>query len=228
MAEFSLAATIDAWRNELIAGGVPDEAVRELQDHLCTGIERAIDAGQAPAAAFAMVRSELGAPNSLGFEFAKEMNMKPLSKLVGSVIAVAAVVLVLDLEGLHTATLFAWPPLLLVLGVAFGGLVAGHGPVRVWRTFASALGGIHVLPAEVANLRDVCRRGQRLAYAGGLLQAILGTFHVLSVLDHPSRIGPGVAYAMLGLVHAVLIAELGFATMERWLGRGAGAEVAVN
>jgi hypothetical protein len=224
VAEFSLQAAIDAWRTELLAGGVPADAVRELHDHLCTGIERALEAGQAPAAGFAAVRAALGEPEALGREFTKERNMNPLSKLVGLSIAVAAIVVLMEAEGLHTATLFAWPPLLLVLGVAFGGLVAGHGPVRVWRTFASALGGIQVLPAEVAGLRDVCRRGQRLAYAGGLLQAILGTFHVLSVLDRPSMIGPGIAYAMLGLVHAVLIAELGFSSMERWIGRSASAE----
>lgn len=228
MAEFSLEAAICAWRTELLAGGVPTDAVRELQDHLCTGIERAIEAGQAPAAAFATMRAALGEPESLGREFTKETNMNPLSKLVGLSIAVAAVVVLMEAEGLHNATLFAWPPLLLVLGVALGGLIAGHGPVRVWRTFASAIAGVHVLPVEVAGLRDVCRRGQRLAYAGGLLQAILGTFHVLSVLDHPSMIGPGIAYAMLGFVHAVLIAELGFATMERWIGRGAGGEAAVG
>jgi hypothetical protein len=217
VSEFSLETAIADWRRQLRAEGMQDEVLRELEDHLRSSIERAVDAGQPLAVSFVRACEQMGESTLLAQEFTKESTMKSFSKLSGVAIAVLAMVVVMELEGMHTVVLCAWPPLLFVLGVSLGGLVAGHGPVRVWRAFAVALLGAEVTAGQVEPLRDICRRGQRLAYMGGFLQLILGAMHLMSVLDAPHLIGPGIAYAMIGLVHAALIAELGFASMERWM-----------
>ena len=221
MAEFSLETAIGTWRRELQVAGVNDEARRELEDHLRSSVERAIDAGEQVEQAFARACVLLGEPVVLGEEFTKETNMNPWSKLVGIVVAVAAIWLVLFLEGLHAEMLLQWPPLLLVLGLCAGGLVASHGPKRAWRALSVALGGRRPPLGEIAELREVCRRGHRLAYAGGVLQAIFGAIGICSHLDQPSLIGPWIGDILIGLVHAVVVAELGFATMERWIARPA-------
>lgn len=219
MAEFSLEVAIAGWRRELQAEGVGDEARRELEDHLRSSVERAADAGQAVEQAFASARAQLGEPVVLGEEFTKETNMNPWSKLVGIAVAVAAIWLVLFLEGIHAEMLLQWPPLLLVLGLCVGGLVASHGPKRVWRTLSVALGGSRPPLGEVAELREVCRRGHQLAYSAGVLQTIFGAIGICSHLDQPSLIGPWIGDILIGLVQAVVVAELGFATMERWIAR---------
>lgn len=219
MAEFSLETAIVTWRRELQVAGVSEEERRELEDHLRSSVERAIDAGEGVEQAFARACAQLGEPMVLGEEFTKETNMNPWSKLVGIVVAGTAMWLVLFLEGVHAEMLLQWPPLLLVLGLCVGGLVASHGPKRAWRALSVALGGRRPPLGEVAELREVCRRGHQLAYSAGVLQTIFGAIGICSHLDQPSLIGPGIAYILIGLVHAVVVAELGFATMERWIAR---------
>lgn len=216
-----LEPAIAAWRRSLRAVGLRDEQLAELEDHLRCCITLAIDAGRSTEEAFTAARAQLGAPAVLADEFHKEKNMHPLSKLLGLAIAILAMLTVIELEGGQSIGLLALPPLLMVLGISSGGLVASHGPRRVLRMLAVAFGGRRALPGEAEELRWICRRGHRLAYAGGVLQTVLGAMHILSVLDSPSVIGPSIAYVLIGLVHAVLVAELGFATAERWV---AGAE----
>ena len=143
--------------------------------------------------------------------------MHPLSKLVGLLIAVLGFCGVMWLEGGHPVVLLALPPMLMVLGISLGGIIASHGPRRVLRALAVAFGGRSVAAGEVEELRALCQRGHRLSYVAGLLQLITGTMHVFEVLDNPALIGPGLAYAMIGLMHAVLVSELGFASAERWI-----------
>lgn len=219
MSEFSLEALITAWREELRRSGFPEPAIRELEDHLRTGIDRAVDAGVPLAAAFHATRSNLGDATALAREFHKESTMHPIHKFLGLCAALAAILGAMVLEGGHPIILAQLPPLLLILGVAFGGLVAAHGPRRVLRLLACSIGGSRTDPDEAHELRWIARRGNRLTYSAGFLQVLLGTIHILSVLDQPHLIGPGAAYVLSGLVLAVLIAELGFATMERWLGK---------
>ena len=44
----------------------------------------------------------------------------------------------------------------------------------------------------------------------------IGVMHVLSLLNQPKLIGPGLAVALVGLVYGVVPAELGFGAAERW------------
>lgn len=219
MAEFPLEALITAWREELRRTGIGEPALRELEDHLRTGIDRAVDAGVPLAAAFHATRSNLGDATALAREFHKESTMHPIHKFLGLAIAFGVIFGVIVLEGGHPIVFAQLPPLLLILGVAFGGLVAAHGPRQVGRLLACAIGGRRADPEEARELRWISRRGYRLTYSAACLQVILATCQVLSTLDTPEQIGPRIAYALAGIVHAVLIAELGFATMERWLGK---------
>jgi hypothetical protein len=41
--------------------------------------------------------------------------------------------------------------------------------------------------------------------------------HICSVLDDPKTIGPGIGWALLAVIYAALLADLGFGSAERWV-----------
>ena len=113
------------------------------------------------------------------------------------------------------------PPLALILFVTFGGLLASCGLRRVRRTFAVGLLGSDTDVEERELLRDVCQRGHRLSYVAGGLQVLLGAIQVFTGAADPAQVSAGLAYTMVGLVQAAVIADLGFGTLSSWImGRG--------
>jgi len=210
-------ATLAAWRDALRRSGVSSRARRELEDHLLTAVEYAIEAGSSPADAFAKAQQDLGDPGQLATEFTKEQAMHPITKFFGLALALLAIITVVDVEGGATIWLLALPPLAMISFVTLGGLFASCGPRRVLRAFAVGIAAAQVEPDEIDSLRAVCTRGHRLAYVAGGLQVVLGTMQVLCALGSPAEIGPSLAYTMIGLVQAVVIADLGFGTLSSWI-----------
>lgn len=207
------------WRAQVLASGLTEAHLAELEDHLLTSFELAVARGESHATAFHTALASIGGIADLAHEFHKEGAMHPASKLSGLVLALAAVVGSMWLLGGHPIILLNLPPLLLVIGLSLGGLVASHGPRRLWRLLGVAAGLATATPDEQLLLQRMCRRGHRLAYASGFLSLLFGVIHALSVLEHPQMIGPGIAYALLGLVQGVLLGELGFANAEQWVTR---------
>lgn len=223
---FDLEQTLATWRRTMADGGLTRETLAELEDHLRTAVELAVDARQDASPAWNQALARLGNPVALATELNRKSSMQKLSRFLDLTIAVLALLSALYLEGANVVA-FATPPLLWVLGLTFGGLIASHGPRRVWRAMAVAFGGRSPRPGEVDELRAVCRRGHRLACAAGVLQTILGGALVCSVLDQPSLVATCIACSLLGLLCTVLIAELGFRTAERRVANKALALAAV-
>lgn len=216
---FDRQQAIRDFRARAVAAGLTKAWIIELEDHLLTTFELAVAAGEPAEAAFTRAIQDLGGVDDLAHEFHKDHLMHPVSKLFGLSFAMSAIVGSLWLLGGHPTILLALPPFLMVVGLSLGGLCASHGPVRLWRLVNVALGHGAVAPGEQTVLQRMCRRGHRLAYAAGFLSLLFGVIHVFSVLDDPALIGPGIAYALLGLVQGVLVAELGFANAEHWVTR---------
>ena len=107
----------------------------------------------------------------------------------------------------------------LVLAIITGGLIMSHGPRLIARMVAVSFGASAVDDNEVQALRSLCQRGRRLAYLGAVVQLATSTVHVLTVLDQPELIGPGLAAGMTVLVIAPVIAEVGFGSGEYWVAR---------
>lgn len=119
--------------------------------------------------------------------------------------------------GGHASILLQTSAALLLLGMTLFGLLASHGPRQLGRLVAVVCGDVARDRSEAECLRAMCRRGRRLSYAAGALAVLVGTIHVLSVLDQPHMVGPGFAVALIGLLLAVLVAELGFGAAEHWV-----------
>lgn len=217
MLDAHVEAALTAWRAELRRTGVSAADLRELEDHLLTAFEHEVDAGYSPADAIRRARLQLGAPDQLARELHKEDSMHPLTKLFGIAIAIAALFTVVNIESGSAMLLFSLPPLALILFVTFGGLLASCGLRRVRRTFAVGLLGSDTDVEERELLRDVCQRGHRLSYVAGGLQVLLGAIQVFTGAADPAQVSAGLAYTMVGLVQAAVIADLGFGTLSSWI-----------
>jgi len=216
---------LEAWRRALLSSGhLRAWQVDELEDHLreAYGAAREIEADQETAWKTAL--ESIGRVNALTREFHKADHMSPTAKLAGIALVLALLLLILA-AGPGGAGVFLHLPALLCLTVfVLGGLVASFGPGRVGRALGASLRASTPLEAaEVEHLAQVLRRGQRLAWMGGLVLAIVGAIQCLAALDDPSRLGFGLATSSLSVLYGALLAEVGFGSAQQWLRARAAA-----
>lgn len=120
------------------------------------------------------------------------------------------------LTGAHASDFVGITAAMMILCVVVGGLIMSHGASGIARLLAVSCGGSVRSRAESEQLQNICRRGRRLAYAAAFAMVIIGTMHVLSVLDMPSLIGPGIAVSLQAPFLAVIVGELLFGAAEHW------------
>ncbi|MFK7738847.1 MAG: hypothetical protein AB8H80_00890 [Planctomycetota bacterium] len=140
-----------------------------------------------------------------------------LERLCGLIAAVFLTAFFMLVQGSFPADLFQPVPILLVLGVVLGGLIASNGPRMVYVLLGICLGMKALHAAEARALHNMCAQGRRLCYVGGLLQVVTSLLHVLSVLDQPIQFGPAIAASLTGVVFATMLAELGFGSVKNWI-----------
>lgn len=205
---------------QLARRGLSEHQVAELIDHLHCSIEHRVDAGCAPAIATHEAIAAVGDIVGIIREYKKEGLMHPLQKFLGITLALCAILVGLNLQGAHMVVFFselAVVPLLMITGVTVGGLVASFGMRRTTQLFSAAVLARTVSVTDAPMLQQVCQRGQRLVWTACLLVLTFSAMHIMSVLDHPAMIGPGIAWALIAVVYAALIADLGFGSAERWI-----------
>jgi hypothetical protein len=120
------------------------------------------------------------------------------------------------LEGGDPSALLQLTAAMMMCGVVGGGLWLSDGPRACVLLLAAVCGRRVSDRDDAAQFVSMSRRGRRLAWTAGLLTVTMGVVHVLSVLDQPKLIGPGLAVALVGLVWGAVLAELGFGAAERW------------
>jgi len=120
------------------------------------------------------------------------------------------------LEGGHPEQFLQVTATCHLLAFVLGGLMMSHGVRALGRAFAVALGADVRDTAEAEVLAGLCHRGRRLAWTGGGVHFVCCLMHVVSVLDEPERIGPGIAVGMVGLLYGAIIGEIGFGSAQRW------------
>lgn len=142
-----------------------------------------------------------------------------VERLLGMTAIVTLTWCCIALEGGHAHNLLQVVPIAMIVAITLGGLILSHGARPIAQLLAVCFGASVATAEQADELRSVCRHGRRLAYAGGTLQIIAGLVQVLSVLDQPSLIGPGLAVCFAGFFWAPAIAELGFGSAEHWVGQ---------
>jgi len=110
------------------------------------------------------------------------------------------------------------PSAIWVGGVLTGGLWLSFGPMRVLRAFAALFSADEtIIPEAYAIYLLVFTRAYQLAWGAGLVGLLLGVVLMLLNLDDPSRIGPGMAVALLPALYGALLAEFLFAPLRQVL-----------
>lgn len=142
-----------------------------------------------------------------------------IERLLGLTAALTLAICCLELEGGHANDYLQVVPLAMICSITLGGLIMSHGPRLVARLVAVCFGSQPRDDAEALALHSLCQRGRRLTYTATVVQVISGVIHVLSVLDQPSLIGPGLAVALTAVVIGPLVAELGFGSAQQWAKR---------
>ncbi|MEZ6015644.1 MAG: hypothetical protein R3F49_11050 [Planctomycetota bacterium] len=213
-------ALLAEWRASSRRAGLSDLELDELQDHLESALDASLEAAVPMPKAWAEACARLGRARELEAEFLKlQPTMHPISKLLGVSLSVTLCVLVAS-PSASIVGLIHPPSLLLVVGLVTIGLLAGHGPRAVADALASGLDrGARPAATNSASQRAVARHGHRLAWAAGVLGVILGTITCLQELTDPSALGAGLATALMSLLYAAMLAELGFANLAQWLER---------
>jgi len=208
---------IERWRADLLRHpSIAPDAADELEDHLRSLIARRTDQGQAEQDAFEGAAAELGAPRALAREFTREEGTMSLgSKLTGFAIIIALFAVCCGSLGF---ALFDLPSLLLVMGVTLGGLWASFGPRLLLEAARATIAPGVVDSARAATLVAVFRRGYQLAWASGGLGLLTGIIFMLTNLEDPAHIGPGLGLCMLSVLYGGAIAELFFRNGTAWLG----------
>jgi len=146
-----------------------------------------------------------------------------IPRLVGLAVFAALWLGGIILEGGHPEQLLQVTGAMVVAAWVLGGLLMSDG-IGVICELVGVIAGASVRSAgRAAHLADVCRRGRRLAWVGGGVSLAGGLLHVMSVLDTPELIGPGVAVALIGLLYGAFVAEIGFGAAVRWVQAAAPA-----
>jgi len=206
-------------RSELARLGLGGEHLDELEDHLRCEVEAEVGAdASAVEAAVAVAVERLGATNALATEYRKaHPPMTLIPKLLGVACSLGVVFFALG-SSLDLSMLLDAPSVLLVGGFVAGGLCASFGPRRIARTVAVGLGAGEAPTLEdLEQLDAVSVRGQRLAWASGVVGFLAGLVATAANLSDPAQIGPAIALSLLSLLYGSLLAELGFGSLRAWI-----------
>ena len=216
-----LQACVRDWRQRLErTGAFRPWQLDELEDHLTCALEDLVERGGVSEATWSDVVARVGRSDQLVSEYAKGYSRTVASRLLGVAFA-ATLFVALSFLSVGSVTISNFVHLgaaVFVLGLVFGGLVAGFGPSRVVSSFREALGRSDGLDLkDVTRLRQVLRRGYRLSWSSGVIVSVIGVIQVLSNVTSPAEVGAGLALSTLSLLYGALLAELCFANLDAWI-----------
>jgi hypothetical protein len=103
-----------------------------------------------------------------------------------------------------------------VVGVVVAGLWMCFGPARSIKAITNALLGYRYDNSGGFSLCiAVLARGYQLAWAGGFAGTLLGLVNMLSNMDDPAAIGPGMAAGLMPGIYALILAEFVFSPLQQ-------------
>lgn len=105
-----------------------------------------------------------------------------------------------------------------MVGILVGGLWISFGPATVLRAFRAVFSHNRELDRESCSIYlSVFVRAYQLAWGGGLAGIVIGVILMFQNLDDPSRVGPGMAMALIPVVYGLFLAEFLFAPLQQVL-----------
>ncbi|MEZ6193138.1 MAG: MotA/TolQ/ExbB proton channel family protein [Phycisphaerales bacterium] len=106
--------------------------------------------------------------------------------------------------------------LLMVVGIVAAGLWMCFGPARsIGRHHRRGSRLSLRRPRRVQLAIAVLARGYQLAWAGGFAGTLLGLVNMLSNMDDPAAIGPGMAAGLMPGIYALILAEFVFSPLQQ-------------
>ncbi len=134
--------------------------------------------------------------------------------LIGGALTFFGIIVGITAGGSATAFLNL-PAALFVLSVGCGIVVAAHGP-GVCSVLRQALAGT-LADSDVNDARLAAITARQAFLAAGWIGLIVGIVQLLSSLDDPSKIGVGLATALLSVLYAGIAAYVIWLPLERRL-----------
>ena len=147
------------------------------------------------------------------------LNTTLTERLLGLVVVASIGYVAMALGGAHPQDLLGIPEAVMMFAIVTGGLVISHGMGAIGKLFAVAFGASCENGDQREALRGLCTHGRRRAWAAAAVVMAIGVMHVLSVLDQPSLIGPGLAATLRAPIYAVVLGELGFGGARCWVAK---------
>ena len=103
-----------------------------------------------------------------------------------------------------------------VVGIIAAGLWMCFGPQSTLSAFRNALfGGRDTTQFQLTQIIMVLGRAYQLAWAAGLSGFLLGLVIMLSNMDDPAAIGPGMAVSLLTTIYGLILAEFIFSPLQQ-------------
>ena len=102
---------------------------------------------------------------------------------------------------------------LIVGGATFSGAIAIHGFSEPWQQFVSVFSAKDAGTKDVSSIRGALNF---IVYASpliGLIGVILGFIHVMENLSDPSKIGLGLALALVSMVYGIALSLIAYALL---------------
>jgi flagellar motor component MotA len=110
------------------------------------------------------------------------------------------------------------PSLIFVLGLLVGGLWSCFGPKLVIEAFGAGLFGFRDDDSEKLPLYiAVLERAYGLAWASGIVGALIGLLMILADMADPYSIGRGMAICLLPMLYGAFLAEFVFKALQQTL-----------
>ena len=142
--------------------------------------------------------------------------INPMHKLVGAVMLL--MVLLWGALGSGDMTVFIdRNSMIWVFGIIAAGLWMCFGPGATLAAFRNAIFGKgNLSQAQHTQMTAVLSRAYQLAWAGGLSGFLLGLVIMLSNMDDPAALGPGMAYSLLTTIYGLILAEFIFSPLQHF------------
>jgi hypothetical protein len=134
-------------------------------------------------------------------------------KLVLSLLGVALIALVHQLEGGQATDLFQPMGLVLVLGPTLFFSLAHHSGRDLMSAIGASWGDASLAPEAAARHAAVLCTPRVIALAGGCLGFVIGLINVFHDLSDPNHVGAGLAMALVSVLYGLIVAELLIAPM---------------
>lgn len=140
-------------------------------------------------------------------------------------IALTMITAVLAVPGATFNVFLDIPSLVWIIGIVAGGLLVGFPFETVSQTLRAGVFGARDLSQnKFQEFQRVLNSAYQLSWGAGIVGMLFGLIIMLSNLQNPSALGPGLSISLLMLLYAGILAEIIISGLQQGLDTNAGVQ----